>query len=175
MAWNAIQNLGGRVSEAASGSEGGDRDMLTETSFDQWKGSNLTAGDFHEIATFQVPAQEAYVWGYGEPAPGKELNQGRIYFEGLDGSSNSVVGHLRLGDRKRTGKQPEDRGTFHSSELGGDVTDLTTWTKLPERDMPQISQDSILYLEFKYDSEASAGSTLDQSATTFRANVTAWG
>lgn len=172
MVFRALQQVGGRVFEQAKGSERGDRTMFTETTFDQWNGGNLVDGEFREIATFQVPAQEAYTWGFGEPVPGKELNQGRIYLSTDDGSGNSVVGRLRLGDRKRTGKMPQDRGTFHTSELDANQSDKTTWTKLPERDMPKISQDSILYLEFEYDSAASAGSTIDQSASVFRGNLT---
>lgn len=176
-----LQNLlnnAGRAFEQAKGSENGDRDMVTENRFDSWTGGNLVDGEFVELAYFTVPAQTGYTWGYGEPAEGKSDNQGRIYFDALstdenaDGSADDVVGRIRLESRNAVGKNKEDHGTFHTSELEQTLTDRRTWPFLPEANMPIIGEDSQLVMQFEYDSSASVGTKVDQTNSTFRASVT---
>lgn len=162
----------GQALETPSGSRGADRDMFTENRFDTWTGDSLTDGAFVELANFSVPAQTGYTWGYGEPSEGKSDNQGRIYFDPQGDTPSDTVGRLRLNSRNAVGKNRADHGTFHSSELRQTLTDRRTWPFLPERDMPIVSEDSVLYLEFEYDSSASTDSTVDQTNSTLRMNVT---
>lgn len=167
------QLMGGvsRAVEQAQGSEGGDRDMLTENRFDTWNGDSLVDGEFVELAYFTVPAQTGYTWGFGEPREGKSDNQGRIYFDPQGDTPSDTVGRLRLESRNAVGKNIEDHGTFHSSELRQTLTDRLTWPFLPERSMPIVGEDSQLVLKFEYDSSASTDSTVDQSNSTLRVQV----
>lgn len=163
----------GQALEQAPGSENGERTTFTENTFHQWTGGSLTDGNYVELARYQVPAQTGYTWGFGEPAPGKSDNQGRIYFEAQGTATDpTVVGKLRLNSMKSTGKGRDDHGAFHTSETNQNLQDRTTWPFLPERDMPIVGQDSIMYMEFKYDAAASADSVVDQGASTLRLNLT---
>jgi len=162
----------GQALEQAPGSEGGERDTFTENRMLAWIGDNLQDGQFTELFRYVVPAQTGYTWGYGEPAPGKSDNQGRIYFDAQGATPSDTEGRLRLNSRKSTGKGRDDHGTFHTTELRQTLGDRTTWVFFPERDMPIVGEDSILYGEFEYDAAASADSTVNQSNSTLRINVT---
>lgn len=170
--------LGGLVGNAArnfeqpQGSENGDRDVFTENRFSSWTGDNLVDGQFVEFANYRVPAQTGYVWGYGEPAPGKDQNQGRIYADFQGDTPSGVVGRLRLESSNAVGKNKEDHGTYHTSELSANLSDKRTWQKLPEAPMDIVTEDSYLRAFFEYDAAASTDSTLDQTNSTVRISTT---
>lgn len=164
----------GQAQETPPGSENGERDTFTEGRFTSWHGSSLVADQFSDLATFSVPAQTGYTWGYGEPTAGKKDNQGRIYADLQSSTPNQSYGRLRLYSVKSTGKQPDDHGTFHSTELNQTLNDRTTWPFLPERDMPIIGEDSELKLRYELDSSASTDSDVDQTESTIRINTTSF-
>jgi len=162
----------GQALERPQGSEAGDRDTFTENRFTSWHGGSLVGDQFSDLAVFSVPAQTGYSWGYGEPAPGKLENQGRLYADLQSATPNQSFGRVRLYSRKSTGKRPDGHGTFHSTELNQTLGDRTTWPFLPERDMPVVSEDSELIVRYELDTASSIDSDVSQSGSTIRINVT---
>lgn len=169
---NLTGGMSGITSENSEQSRNGDRDTFTENRMNAWTGDNLVDGSFVELFNYQVPAQTGYTWGYGEPVPGKADNQGRIYFDAQGDTPENVEGRVRLNSRNAVGKNREDHGTFHTTELRQTLGDRTTWVLLPERSMPLVGEDSYLYGEFEYDSNASVDSSIDSDNSTMRINAT---
>lgn len=169
---NVMGGMQGITPENSQQSRNGDRDTFTENRMTSWTGDSLVNAAFTELFSFQVPAQTGYTWGYGEPAPGKADNQGRIYFDAQGDTPENTEGRLRLNSRNAVGKNREDHGTFHTTELRQTLGDRTTWVYLPERSMNLVGEDSYLYGEFEYDADASSDTTVDKAQSTLRINTT---
>jgi hypothetical protein len=163
--------VGQRQSESARGSELGepawfDIDDFTDT------GQTLSDGSEIRILEFTVPAQTGYVWGFGEPAPGRAGNQGRIYFDGQDSGTNDISGKLRLRSENAVGKQTGDHGKFTSARLDApNRSRPSEWHPLPERGMAVVEEDSRLYITLEVGS-TSDGNTLDVSSSTLDVTLT---
>jgi hypothetical protein len=164
-------SITGRQNEAAAGSEAGevawfDADDFTDT------GQTLADGSEIRVFEFTVPAQTGYVWGFGEPAPGRAGNQGRIYFDGQDSAGNDVAGKLRLRSENAVGKMTGDHGKFSSARLDApDRARVSEWHPLPERNMAVVGEDSRLYVTLEVGS-TSDGNTLDVGNSTFDVTLT---
>lgn len=161
-----LSGLVNRQEEQAQGSEAGEIAWFDEDDFDD-TGQTLADGAEIRVFEFTVPAQTGYVWGFGEAAPGKAENQGRIYFDGQDSAGNDVSGKLRLRSENAVGKETGDHGKFSTARL--DAPDRGTpseWHPLPERNMAVVSEDSRLYVTLEVGS-TSDGETLDVSNSTF--------
>jgi hypothetical protein len=172
---NVVQNrmgaVGSRQPEQAAGSEAGevawfDADDFTDT------GQTLADGSEIRVFEFTVPAQTGYVWGFGEPAPGRAGNQGRIYFDGQDSAGNDLSGKLRLRSENAVGKNTGDHGKFTTARLDApNRARPSEWQALPERSMPVVAEDSRLYVTLEVGS-TSDGNTLDVSNSTFDVALT---
>jgi hypothetical protein len=168
---NRMNAVGQRQSESARGSEAGevawfDADDFTDT------GQTLADGSEIRVFEFTTPAQTGYVWGFGEPAPGRAGNQGRIYFDGQDSGGNDVSGKLRLRSENAVGKNTGDHGKFSTNILDApDRSRPSEWHALPERAMPVVEEDSRLYVTLEVGS-TSDGNTLDVSNSTFDVALT---
>jgi hypothetical protein len=168
---NRMNAVGKRQSESARGSEAGevawfDSDDFTDT------GQTLADGSEIRVFEFTIPAQTGYVWGFGEPAPGRAGNQGRIYFDGQDSGGNDISGKLRLRSENAVGKNTGDHGKFSTNILDApDRSRPSEWHALPERSMPVVSEDSRLYVTLEVGS-GSDGNTLDVGNSTFDVALT---
>ena len=168
---NRLSGIGSRQNEQAQGSESGEIAWFDEGDFTD-TGQTLSDGDEIRVFEFTVPAQTGYVWGFGEAAPGKAENQGRIYFDGQDSGTNDVSGKLRLRSENAVGKETGDHGKFSSARLDApDRKRPSEWHSLPERNMAVVSEDSRLYVTLEVGS-TSDGNTLDVSSSTFDVALT---
>jgi hypothetical protein len=163
--------LGNRSPEAARGSEAGEVAWFDAADFSD-TGQTLADGAEIRVFEFTVPAQTGYVWGFGEAAPGRAGNQGRIYFDGQDSAGNDVSGKLRLRSENAVGKQTGDHGKFSTARLDApDRARPSEWHPLPERAMPVTSEDSRLYVTLEVGA-TSDGETLDVGNTVFDVALT---
>ena len=166
-----LKGLTNRQPEQAEGSEAGEVAWFDETDFDD-TGQTLTDGAEIRVFEFTVPAQTGYVWGFGEPSPGRSGNQGTIYFDGQDSVGNDVSGKLRLRSENAVGKETGDHGKFSTSRLDApDRKRPSEWHKLPERSMAVVSEDSRLYVTLEVGA-TSDGNTLDVANSVFDVALT---
>jgi hypothetical protein len=166
-----LSSLGSRSPEQAAGSERGEVAWFDESDFVD-TGQTLTDGSEIRVFEFTVPAQTGYVWGFGEPSPGRQGNQGTIYFDGQDSAGNDISGKLRLRSENAVGKETGDHGKFSTSRLDApDRSRPSEWHKLPERNMAVVGEDSRLYVTLEVGS-GSDGETLDVSNSVFDISLT---
>jgi len=168
---NRLSGIANRQPEQAEGSEAGEIAWFDESDFED-TGQTLTDGAEIRVFEFTVPAQTGYVWGFGEPSPGRSGNQGTIYFDGQDSAANDVSGKLRLRSENAVGKETGDHGKFSTSRLDApDRKRPSEWHKLPERSMSTVTEDSRLYVTLEVGS-TSNGETLDVGNTVFDVALT---
>jgi len=168
---NRLQGITQRSPEQAQGSEPGEIAWFDSADFED-TGQTLTEGSEIRVFEFTVPAQTGYVWGFGEPSPGKSDNQGLIYFDGQDSAGQDVSGKLRLRSENAVGKETGDHGKFSTSRLDApDRERPSEWHKLPERNMAVVEEDSNLYVTLEV-GEDSDGNTLDVANSVFDVALT---
>ena len=168
---NRFANIGSRSPEQAAGSEAGEVAWFDLSDFID-TGQTLSDGSEIRILEFTVPAQTGYVWGFGEPSPGRSNNQGTIYFDGQDSAGNDISGKLRLRSENAVGKETGDHGKFSTSRLDApDRARPSEWHKLPERNMAVVGEDSRLYVTLEVGTQ-SDGETLDVANSVFDVALT---
>lgn len=125
-------------------------------------GGTMQANQWNRLAEFTVPAQERYRWGYGRAI--NPENQGHMYVYLQDGSSNEVIGSLRIG---QTNAQETTKLVVYENEsdtMHGSKSDRTQQQPLPEQvDKPKVGRDSKLILEFNPDADTPV--TIDEAQT----------
>ena len=166
-----LSQITNREPEQAAGSETGEIAWFDENDFYD-TGQTLSAGAEIRVLEFTVPAQTGYVWGFGEAAPGKQDNQGRIYFDGQDSTGGDVSGKIRLRSENAVGKETGDHGKFSTARLDAPDRGVPSeWHPLPERNMAVVSEDSRLYVTLEV-GEENDGNTLDLANSTFDVALT---
>jgi hypothetical protein len=120
-------------------------------------GGDTQSGKFIEVGRFKVPASTEYAWGYGS-ADNPE-NQGYLYVDLQDGSSNQIEGTIQLVQESATGRQKVVVAEYDTNRLDSSKSDRTNMVPLPEQvDKPKVGQDSYLVLYFD---GSSGGNTID--------------
>lgn len=171
-AQNRISGMGGRNEEQATGSEPGEIDWFEVSTFTA-TGNNLVQNEEVRVFEYTVPAQTGYVWGFGEPQPGKSDNQGAIYADGQDSGTNDLSGWWRLRSENAVGKDVDDHGRFSTGRLSAPgASDPDNWLNLPERNMPVVAEDSKVYVTFEADNTSNAGNSVDTANTQFTTALT---
>jgi len=113
----------------------------------------VKAGVWATIGRFQVPAQQAYHFGFGSAA--FPDNQGYLYMAIYDDTvTDSVVenGAVRLVQKNANGTVILTVAEFRTEQLRGSVSDRSQQIALPEQtQFPFVGEDSYLELQFKAD------------------------
>lgn len=162
---NAQDTLGeitGR-SEQSANAEAFSRDFGT-SDFDTF-GGDLVYGKWIEIASFRVPADTEYSFGYGS-AKFPE-NQGYLYFEPLaDGTGaltdgDEVEGTLRLVVESSTGRAQHVVADYDTAKLDASKSNKQKMVPLPEQiGSPLATEDAYLKLKMN-PNNAGDGASID--------------
>ncbi len=135
---------------------------MKEGDFDEF-GNDTAPGEWTRIATFTVPAQEAYRWGYGRATNAE--NQGYMYVSLNDDTGTAVDGKLRIAqsdaqERRQIVVVEEDVAT-----LSGSKFDKEQQRPLPEQvDKPMVGRDSKLTLEFQPSEKQGAATIVEEQS-----------
>lgn len=132
------------------------RDFQTG-SFDSF-GGDVTSGKMTEIARFQVPSDTKYSWGYG--SADKPENQGYLYVDLRDGSSNAVDGVIQLVVESSTTRETEVVKEIDTERLDASKTDRQQQVALPEQISNALATEDA-YLVVNLD--PSADDTVDET------------
>lgn len=143
------------------GSQDGDYHTFNVTEeFDEVDADNLETGRYVVGYEFTVDPQVAYVWGYGQP---NARQVGRIYGDIQAGDESNIICKVRLSSDNARQSDPDRHGEFDSTEINQSITSREDWTRLHERDMPMVQEDSRLQVEIKALEESP--SNIDSSNT----------
>jgi len=115
----------------------------------------VTAGIWTTIGRYQVPAQQAYHFGFGSPA--YPDNQGYCYLALYDDTATNSVqehGSVRLVQRNAQGTISLVVAEFRTEQLCGDTSDRNKQMALPEQvQFPLVGEDSYLEIQFNPDAD----------------------
>lgn len=118
---------------------------LDEYNFDLEDGKNLIEGQENVIGEFEVPPQEVYRWGYGNPRD--ERNQGFAFADIRDDADEEIEGELWVVQTDATGDERQVVKRFNLDTIRGDPTDINSQRPLPEQaSNPLVGENSRLRL-----------------------------
>jgi hypothetical protein len=94
-------------------------------------GGDVTPGKFIDIASFTVPSDTEYSWGYGKASAPE--NQGYLYVDLQSSTPNPVEGTIRFVIESSTGRKTEVVSDFDTETLDASKTDRTLKVPFPEQ------------------------------------------
>lgn len=128
-------------------------------------GGDVTVGKYTEIASFQVPADTKYAYGYGRAT--NPENQGYLYVDLQSSTPNPVEGTIRFIVQSSTGRRTEVVKDFDTERLDASKTDRTQMVPMPEQvNSALATQDAYLRIQLN-----PAPSNTDQSVDSAQSEV----